>query len=272
MPNFGSHLSGPIRHTTRFRNQSDRAWFRDLPVGTNDPDFVHTLIDFTQTTDYNTIGAFKISSSGTIAVNVLAAVTSSASALFGSSASSVNGNLLLQTGSTAGNYATIQSPCFSYILDRSLVANTHALQSAKALWFETQISADLTGNDVNIMVGLSDAVANPVINGQNYIGFTVASGAGTIACAASTGGTVTAVTKSVGSQNTVALAQGVFTKLGFAFSGSNNVDFYINRNYMTSFQVNALPTSPLALTAQIQTTAAVSRTLVIDYFYAAKMR
>lgn len=278
MPGFGSHLTGPIRHAAKGgRNQSDRAWFRDLPIGMNDPDFVHQFIDFEKVDDYSTTN-FTLSSSGT---GTSAAVNTSANGLLGSSAMSVNGALLIQTGSTAGNYATVQSKVLGWQLDRTPISGPNILtlnaQDSKQLWFEAAFSADVTASDIDCFVGLSEnaaSVVGPSAVSQNYLGFRITNGTSTLRYVASTGNVVTSGTVSVGSGNAVPMVQGTLHKVGFLFSGSNNVDFYIDRNYMNSFQIASLPTSPLALTFQVVSNAAagVNRTLVLDYVYCSKAR
>lgn len=275
MPGFGSHISGPIRHTTRFRDQGDRAWFRNLPVGMNDPDFVHHFLDFEKVDDYNTTN-YSINSSGT---GTSAAVNTAANGLLGSSAMSVNGALLIQTGSTAGNYCTVQSKVLGWQLDNvNVIANMLRIQDSKELWFEASFSADVSASDVDVFVGLSEtanSVIGPGVSG-NYIGFNVSSsGYGNtnlIKYIASSASTVTKGVLATGSGNSVTLAQGTLTKVGFAYSGSNVVDFYINRNYINSIVLPGIPTSPLALTYQITTSSPTNRSLVLDYVYCAKTR
>jgi hypothetical protein len=187
---------------------------------------------------------------------------------------SVNGALLLQTGSTAGNYACAQYKTLSWILDRAIVANTHEDQSAKNLWFEAAFSGDVSATDVDLFVGLSETAASvvgPSPISQNYIGFNVSNGATAVKYISSTGGTSVSGSVSDGSGNAVSLVQGTLTTVGLKFN-ANNVDFYVNKNYMHSIQVNSLPTSPLALTFQVVTNSATNRTLVLDYVYVAKNR
>jgi hypothetical protein len=273
MPQFGSHLTGPIRHTTKYRDQSNRAWFQNLPVGMNDPDFVNDFIDFTKAGQYSTTD-YTLSSSANGSLST-AAVNTSGTNNIGSSAQSVNGALLLQTGSTAGNFTNVQNKVLAWILDRSLVPNIHSLQSAKQLWFEAAFSADLSNSDVDCFVGLSE-IQNSIIGSaglsQNYIGFRVTNGAATLAMVASTAGSVSKLTTSVGSGNSNSIALGTLTRVGFVFSGSNNVDFYVNRNYMNSLQITNLPTSPMAVAFQICTNSAVNRSMVVDYVYCSKVR
>jgi hypothetical protein len=273
MPHFGSHLTGPVRHTARFRNQSDRAWFRDLPIGMNDPDFVHHFLDFEKVDDYNTTN-YTLSSSGT---GTSAAVNTSANGNLGSSAMSVNGALLMQTGSTAGNFANVQSKVLGWQLDRTnLIPNMLNIQDGKPLWFEAAFSADVSASDVDVFLGLSEnatSVIGPSGVSGNYLGFRITNGTALVRYVASSASTVTSgSTQSGGSANTVTHTQGTLTKVGFAYNGANAVDFYINRNYMNTFIVPQVPTSPLALTYQIVTNAATNRSLVLDYVYCAKAR
>lgn len=261
MPNNGSHLSGPVRHTTRLRSQSERAWFRELPIGMNDPDFVHQFVDFVNVTDYSTTD-YTLGSSGT-----------GTSAAVNTSSSAANGALQLQTGSTAGNYASVQNKALAWLLDRTLVANTHANQSHKRLWFEAQFTADVAFNDVDTFVGLSETQANIVGLSQNFVGFRVQNGSALLRYQSSTAGVTTSQTVSAGSANSVSLVPGQMVRVGFMFDNANNVDFYINRNFMGRVGSAAIPSSPLALSVMIATSSsAQSRGLTLDYMYACKTR
>lgn len=261
MPNFGTHLSGPLAHTIRFRDQSERAWYRDLPIGTNDPDAVHHFVDFVQVDDYNTT-AYTLSSSGT-----------GTSAAVNTSSSAINGTLLIQTGSTAGNYATVQNKAVSWLLDRSLAANTHALQSAKKTWYEASFSVDTTSTDVDCFIGLSETQANPVQLSQNYIGFMVSNTGNTIKMVSSTAGVATSSTAfPLGTGTSQTISANGQVKVGFLFTEANNVMFYINRTFMGQFTAGSLPSCPLAETMQVRTNSATNRFMLVDYFYVCKTR
>lgn len=275
MPNFGSHLSGPVRHATRGgRNQSRRAWFRELPIGMNDPDHVHHFLEFEKVTDYSTTD-YTLNSSGSGGFS--AGVNTAAKVLLGSSAMSVNGALLIQTGSTAGNYAHVQSKVLGWQLDKTPFTGpsviTAGIGDQKSLWFEAAFSADVSATDVDCFIGLAENAASVVgpATTNNYIGFKIANGSTTISYVASTGGTVTSGSAALGSGNSVAMVQGTLNKVGFLFSGSNTVDFYINRNFINSISAG-FPTGALALSYQIVTNSATNRSLVLDYVYAAKLR
>lgn len=269
MPNFGSHLSGPIRHTTRLKNQGERAWFKDLPVGMNDPDYVHQFVDFERVTDYSTTD-YTLTSSGT---GTGVTLNQTASGALGSSGMSVNGALLLQTGSTAGNYACVQNKVLGWNLDRTTTGALPNIQDIKGVWFEAKFSATVAASDMDCFVGLSETAASivgPSPVSQNYVGFRITNGTKLVRFVSSTAASVSSGSVSAGSGNSVSLAEGTLTTVGFNFRDSNTVDFYINRNYMNSF--NVAPTCPLAVSVQAVTNAAANRALVLDYVYVAKTR
>lgn len=269
MPNFGSHLSGPIRHTTRLKGQGERAWFKDLPVGMNDPDFVHQFIDFERVTDYSTTD-YTLTSSGT---GSGATINQTANGALGSSGMSVNGALLIQTGSTAGNYVQVQNKVLGWNLDRTTTGATPNIQDMKGVWFEAKFSATIAASDLDCFVGLAETAASivgPSAVANNYVGFRVTNGNKLVRFVSSTAGAISSGSVSAGSGNSVSLAEGTLTTVGFNFRESNTVDFYINRNYMNSF--NVVPTCPLAISAQCVTNAAAGRSLVLDYVYVAKTR
>lgn len=258
MPNFGSHLSGPVKHAAKAKNR-DRGWFSNQPVGGLDPEFVTLFYDFEKVTEYSTTD-FTYSSSGT-----------GTSAAVNTSSNAVNGALLLTTGSTAGNYASAQSKVLGWQLSPVTTGLNMGIQDSKALWYEASFTADVTATDINLFVGLSETAADTELS-ANYIGFQVDQSASTIKFVSCTASAVAAGTTSQGSGNSVTLVQGTQVKVGFAYSGSNVVDFYINRNYMNSVTLASIPTCPLAIVAQIRTSGTASRTMTLDYVYVAKTR
>lgn len=290
MPNFGSHISGPIRHTTRTPDQSERGWFQDLPVGMNDPDFVHDFVDYKKVQDYNTTD-WTLSSSGTggsVAVSTSSsAVATGASlpllpVLMGANyGNTYSGTLLMQTGSTAGNYSTIQNKAVHWLLDGTIVSGLlgtggHPVQSSKKMWFECAFTADVSAPDVGVFAGISDTQANPVVLGQNYVGFKIVNGGSTINFVSSTGGVVTSSTSfSINQTNAIQLTTGSMLKLGFVFTG-NNIQWYASngsgRNFVGQFANGVFPTAPLTTTFQIQTNSANNRAMLVDYFYGCRVR
>lgn len=282
MPNFGTHLSGPIRHTTRFRDQGDRAWFRDLPVGMNDPDFVHHFVDYIKVNDYVTTD-YTFSSSGT-GGGAIAATSSSAvmtgAALPGQPVLSGanygvpwSGALILTTGSTAGNYANVQNKVLNWLLDPSIVANNHPAQTSKKLWFETAVWVDTSATDVDAFIGLSETQTNLVGLSQNYVGFRIRNSGNTVNFVSSTANVVTSSTAFAPQGSvTTSIQPNTLVKLGFVFDNSNSINYYVNRNFVGTSGPGTFPTSPLATSLQITTNSANNRTMLVDYFYVCKTR
>src|SRR5271165_166009 len=102
-----------------------------------DPDFTHYMQDWHYVTQYTT-NDYTLSSSGS---GPVAAVTqSNGSTIPGTQIGTINGVFRVQTGSTAGNYATVQNKVVDWLLDPTIVPFTHPLQSSKKLWFECNLA------------------------------------------------------------------------------------------------------------------------------------
>lgn len=254
MPARGSHFTGPVRHAPKKSNSHPREWYRELPVGMNDPDYTHYFVDFLKATDYSTSDwTLSLVNTGTAAVGTT---------------TNVNGVLTLATSGASGDLDNLQLKQDSWVLDTADGADS----AGKRLWFETSVQPSNVA-DVDLFVGLSEIQTNVISTSQNYVGFRMTNGAATLAYQTCASNTQTSKTLAVGSGAAQSLTTSAYTKLGFVFYNGGAVDFYVNRAYILTITTN-IPAAAtgLAPVFEIKTNSANARNVLIDYLYIAKER
>jgi hypothetical protein len=258
MPAFGTHIGGPVKQKLLKRRQNNRSWFGDLPIGMNDPDYVHYLNDFKTTADY-TSGDWTLTEVGT-----------GSQAISTSATAGVNGIMVLTTGGTTGNSENLQNSIYSAKCDATLTANTHTLQSFKRTWFEASVAMSNVAT-CDMFVGLS--ISNTTLGTPTECaGFTMTTGGATVSCISALASTVTTISAETGgSTNAFSATAATYMTLGFVFDSANSIHYYINRNFIGTSTTN-LPAAALSPAFYIETHSGNARTLSIDYFYWTKNR
>lgn len=237
------HFTGPIRNRDRANRGAGgaREWYSEQP-SLNDPDYIKTMLDFTNESDYNSTDFLLTQSNGgTASINV----------------SNLNGLLVMTTAATGTDSVEVQSVTDSF---GAIAGDVHPERpsepgNGKRLWCEIALKAsDVATTD--ILVGLEAITATPFAP-ADFIGFQMSNGSAAIT--ASTVASSTANLVPTG-RSMVANTQ---TKLGFYFDG-DLVNFYVNRQYVGNSAMN-IPTALLAMTLYIKDHNSMAKTLTVDY-------
>jgi hypothetical protein len=180
---------------------------------------------------------------------------------------------IIDTGCTVVNLADTQFGILTFTCDSgdneggSIQKNeTVKFVSGKKLFFEARI-AMADADDGDIAVGLAQNHATDpeaMILGAG-VWFQVNEGAGTIFAKAGTAG---ASSESTG----VALADGVFKRVGFVYDGANTVDFYVDRIKKCSMNFASMPTTEITPSMYYINGAGDTDTASLDYIFVAQER
>lgn len=250
MPNFGTHLSGPVRNTAKKENSNEREWFSNLPLSHSDPDFFYYTNDFSSIGNYNTTDwTLTLVGTGTVAVST--------------TTNSANGTLLITTGAANGpDSNNVQLKEASWLLDSSVGAND-ASQAGKRLWFETKLRVSNVA-DVDLFIGLAQ-ISTTVQSANDRVGFRMTTGAALLNVETSVGGVATSVS------STQSMVAATDIRLGFMYEGGNSVRFFVNRGWVKTVTTN-LPTAVMAPGIYVAANSANARTSLVDYFSIHKER
>lgn len=233
-----THYSGPLQYSGK---GATGAWGTDLTT-TTDTDVVVYMDDFTGV-------ALDSTNDWTVVKDSSAAASIAADEL--------NGVLnLLSAATTDNDGASIQGN------------EIFKPQASKTLWFETKLKC----NDVDqtdICAGLTvNFATNPenMLTAADRIVFQVDDGNASILCKTESGGTETSTDSGID------LVDNTYVTLGFRVDETNQVLFYVDRNFVAAHSTN-IPTTELALGAMSLSGDTVGQhSTKIDYMFAAATR
>lgn len=246
MPQFGTHISHPIKYKAQKENSNGKEWFSNLQIG-NDPDFAIYNKDFNLTTHYSTSDyTLTLVGTGTEAV----------------STTLVNGILVSTTTNSSSDSNNLQNKIPCWTLDATSTSND-ATSAGKRIWWETSISATRVA-DVDLFIGLSE-LNTTLLASANYVGFRISNGSAAIACVNAKASAASTIASGVSAVASTSI------RLGFLFDGGNAIKFYINRGWVATQTAN-LPTVVMAESLHIKTNSSNAAVVNQDYVFIAKER
>lgn len=228
---------------TRFSGQilrSDKS-FRDMPQSLS-PDYVILWDDFVKVANDETNSWTVVEDSGASVAIV---------------ADTAGGELALTSAATTDNDGA------------SIQGNEIFLPAAsRVIWFETRLKCN-DADQTDICAGLTvNFATNPeaMLTAANRIVFQIDDGDASILCKTESGGTETSTDSGVD------LEDDTYVTLTARVSGTNRVDFYVNRQLVASHQTN-IPTTEMAAAAMsVSGSATGTRATTLDYIGAAATR
>ena len=235
-----ARFTGPLKGSTKMAGP--RKWFGDLPVD-KDPDYVTYFNDFLESRDY-TAGDWTVTSVDT---------NSDSGATRGLAADELNGALAIVTNDNALDSESLQQ-------DEEI----WKLESGKKLWMEANVKVD-DADQTSAFIGLGVTDTTP-LDTSDRVGFQIDDESGSILCKSEKDSTETSTDSGVD------LVDDTYAKVGFAWNGSNTVEFYVNRQLVATHTANIPDNENLAITLHIKNGDAAASTLSVDYILVCKER
>jgi hypothetical protein len=212
-----------------------RAWFKNLPQG-NEPDYVAWMKDWLD-------GSELVAADW---VNTVIDGGTDTDEVFAVASDALNGELTITTNNADNDANSIQSANEAW-----------QLRVGKKLWYEARWKIE-DADDSDVLMGLSITDTTP-LDASDRINFKLTEGSAALAVECAKNSTATTVAA------IATLADDTYVTTGLYWNGSNAVEVYVNRAKVATLSSNIPDDEQLALNIRVQTGAAATRTLTIDY-------
>lgn len=235
--NKGPHLNADVT------GLGNRGWFKNLPMG-QEPDYVVWHKDWLNPSELD-------ASNDWVATQVDGG--GDAAQVFAVASDALHGELTITTNDADNDSSAIQSA------NESL-----KLEAGKRLWFEARWKIQ-DADDSDVLVGLSINDTTP-LDASDRVNFKLTEGSAALAFEAVKNSTATTASA------IATLSDATYVKTGFYWDGVSKIEAYVDREKVATITSNIPDDENLAVNLFVQTGAAATRTLTVDYITVVKER